>query len=284
MEIKTLKGIDKKDILNVFNLSFSDYFIPFKLTKEQLTSKMLADKTDLNLSVGVFENKNLIAFILHGFDKINNEKVVYNGGTGVVPEKRGSGLTKQMYHFILPILIENGIDKLQLEVITENTQAIASYEKSGYQIQRALVCYKGEIHIPKTNKDLHIKKLQDYNWDVMESFWDIYPTWQNSKNVVNELKDNNISLGAYLENQLVGYIIYNPNSRRIQQIAVSSNFRHKKIASTLIREIIETYGNSLSIINVDKSSKSVNIFLEKMGFEINLEQLEMKLQLDKNYS
>ena len=281
MEIKTLEGIDKKDILNVFNLSFSDYFIPFKLTKEQLTSKMLADKTCLNLSVGVFENQKLIAFILHGFDKINNEKVIYNGGTGVIPKKRGSGLTKQMYHFILPILKENGITKLQLEVITENTQAINSYKNSGYKIERKLLCYKGEVIISNTNKDLDIKKLQDYNWDLMESFWDIYPTWQNSKNVVNDLKYNNISLGAYVENQLVGYIIYNPISQRIQQIAVSKNFRRRKIASTLIREIIEIYGNSLSIINVDESSKSVTIFLEKAGFKINLVQLEMKLQLEK---
>lgn len=279
MEIKTLGGIDKKDILNVFNKSFSDYFIPFQLSEEQLTSKMLADKTELDLSVGVFENKNLIAFILHGFDKIDNKKVIYNGGTGVIPEKRGSGLTKQMYHFILPILKENRIDRLQLEVITENIPAINSYKKSGYKIERELCCYKGEINILNINDRLEIKKLSNYDWDLMESFWDIYPTWQNSKNVINELKNNNISLGAYLENQLVGYVIYNPSNNRIQQIAVSKNFRQKKIASTIFREIIETYTNSLSIINVDKSSKCINTFLEKIGFENTLEQLEMKLHL-----
>ena len=280
MEIKTLEGINKLDILKVFNKSFSDYFIPFKLSEEQLTSKMLADKTDLNLSVGVFENENLIAFILHGFDKINNEKVIYNGGTGVIPEKRGSGLTKQMHSFILPILKEKKIDKLQLEVITKNNQAIISYQKSGYKIERALVCYKGEICISDTNNNLEIKKMENYSWDLMKSFWDIYPTWQNSKNVVNELKPNNISMGAYIDDQLVGYIIYNPNNKRIQQIAVSRNFRKRKIASSLIYNIIETYGNILSVINVDKSSKSMNHFLEKIGFKNNLEQLEMKLHLN----
>lgn len=284
MEIKTLRGINIKDILNVFNESFSDYFIPFQLSEEQLTSKMLADKVNLDLSVGVFENSNLIAFILHGFDKINNEKIIYNGGTGVIPKKRGSGLTKQMYHFILPLLIEKGINKLLLEVITENAQAIKSYEKSGYKIERELLCYKGEISISNTNNNLAIKKLQDYNWNLMESFWDISPTWQNSKNVVNELRYNNISLGAYIQKQLVGYIIYNPNNKRLQQIAINKNFRQIKIASTLILKLIEGYGRTLSIINVDKSLKSVNIFLEKIGFEKNLEQLEMKLQLDKNYS
>ena len=284
MEIKTLEDIDKKDILNVFNESFSDYFIPFKLSEEQLSSKMLADKTDLNLSVGVFENEKLIAFILHGFDKINNEKVIYNGGTGVIPKKRGSGLTKQMYLFILPLLRRNGINKLQLEVITENAQAINSYKKTGFRIVRELLCYKGKVSTLSLNNNLNIKKLQDYNWNLMESFWNIYPTWQNSKNVINELKYNNISLGAYIENQLVGYIIYSPNNKRIQQIAVSKDFRKRRIASTLIDEIIKTNGNMFSIINVDKSSKSVNAFLEKIGFERNIEQLEMKLQLDKNYS
>ena len=109
MEIKSLTGTNCKDILNVFNNSFSDYFVPFKLTEEQLVSKMISDKTDLELSVGVFENQKLIAFILHGFDITNNQNVVYNGGTGVIPEKRGLGLTKQMYAFNLPVLEKKGI-------------------------------------------------------------------------------------------------------------------------------------------------------------------------------
>jgi len=279
MEIKTLGGISKKDILNVFNESFSDYFIPFKLSEEQLTSKMLADKTDLNLSVGVFENTKLIAFILHGFDKINNENIIYNGGTGVIPNKRGSGLTKQMHQFILPILKENRIDKLQLEVISENIQAIKSYEKSGYKIERELLCYKGEIDISNKNNTLEIKKLENYDWVLMESFWDIYPTWQNSKNVLSELKQNIVSLGAYFENRLIGYLIYNPKNKRIQQIAISPNFRQTKVASTLLKEVIKTNGNTLSIINIDKSSKSIISFLDKIGFKKYLEQLEMTLQL-----
>ncbi|MEJ2113072.1 MAG: GNAT family N-acetyltransferase, partial [Flavobacteriaceae bacterium] len=102
MEIRTLAGIDNIKILTVFNESFSDYFVPFRLTEDQLKSKIIADKIDLELSVGVFENGKLIGFILNGFDFINNQNVVYNGGTGVIPEKRGLGLTKQMYIFNLP--------------------------------------------------------------------------------------------------------------------------------------------------------------------------------------
>jgi ribosomal protein S18 acetylase RimI-like enzyme len=285
MEIKTLTGVDIKEIVKVFNDSFSDYFVPFKLTQEQLTSKMLIDKTDLSLSVGVFENEKLIAFILHGIDTINNQKLMYNGGTGVIPEKRGLGLTKDMYLFILPLLAKKGINKLILEVITENIQAIKSYDKSGFKAKRELLCYKGEVGILNVGSSyIKIKELQKYNWELMETFWDIYPTWQNSKSVVNELKYNNTSLGAYIETQLVGYVIYNPTNKRIQQIAVSKDFRKKRIASALVFELKERHGNTISIINVDKKSTVVNNFFNKIGLENNLEQLEMELELNKNYS
>ncbi len=281
MEIKTLEGIDIKEIVKVFNTSFADYFIPFKLTEDQLTAKMLADKTALNLSVGVFDKGELVAFILHGFDHVNSVKVVYNGGTGVIPQKRGFGLTKQMYLFIVPLLIEKGISKLQLEVITENTQAIKSYEKSGFETIRELLCYKGNVAFLDTNKNIELKELEDYDWELMESFWDIYPTWQNSKSVINELKHSFVSIGAYIKNQLIGYVIYNPTNKRIQQIAVSKDFRKSKIASTLIIALKEKHGNTFSIINVDKRSKIANEFFKKIGLKKTLEQLEMELVLNK---
>ncbi len=282
MEIKTLENVNNADILKVFNRSFSDYFIPFKLTKEQLVSKMLADKTDLTLSVGVFKEGKLIAFILHGFDIINGQKVIYNGGTGVIPEERGLGLTKQMYQFILPYINERGIHKLILEVINENIQAIKSYKKSGFKIKRELVCYNGIAKTAYLNKSIEIKNLQNYQWSLMETFWDVLPTWQNSNNVLDELKQNNCSLGAYNENRLIGYVIYNPTNKRIQQIAIHKDFRKKGIASTLLFELIKKYGNSLSIINVDKKSIEANNFLKKIGLEKSLEQIEMELILNNH--
>lgn len=279
MEIKTLEGADLKDILTVFNTSFSDYFIPFRLTEGQLRAKMLADKTDLKLSVGAFENGNLISFILHGFDIINNQRLVYNGGTGVIPERRGAGLAKKMYQFVLPYLIQKGVNRIVLEVISENVKAIKSYENSGFRTTRELVCYKGQAQITLINKELEIRNLVKYDWNLLESFWDILPTWQNSKSVLDNLQPINVSLGAYIKNQLVGYVIYNRNNNRIQQIAVHQDFRKMRIASTLIFELTKRHEQNLSIINVDKSSKSTNIFLSKIGLKSNLVQLEMELEL-----
>lgn len=277
--IRTLTNSSIEQITEAFNLAFSDYFVPVCLTTEQLQSKMKADRVNLDYSVGAFENGNLIGFILHGTNIIDNKNVVYNGGTGVIPDKRGQALTKQMYDFILPILKDKGINYQVLEVISNNIQAIKSYERVGYKTFRKLKCYDGKITLKNEPKIIDIRELSDYNWTLMQSFWDFTPTWQNSPHALDELRSINRSIGAYKDNQLVGYVIYNPNSRRIQQIAVHKDFRGAGIASALFSEIAKGIDNEFSIVNIDENSKAINLFLQEIGFKNYIDQLEMRLEL-----
>ena len=95
IEIKTLEGVSFDQIEEVFNLSFSDYYFKIHFTKKQLEDKFEHENGMLELSVGAFENKKLVGFILHFYAVEKGEKVVYNGGTGVIPSKRGQGLAKK---------------------------------------------------------------------------------------------------------------------------------------------------------------------------------------------
>ncbi len=277
MEFKLLTGFSEKDILEVFNLSFSDYIVPLKLTSEQLSTKMKADNVDLELSVGVVEEGQLISFILHGVNMVDGRKVLYNGGTGVIPTKRGQGLTKRMYDFIFPMIKKKKVDTLMLEVISNNVPAIKSYERVGYTKVRGLLCYRGNVKPLTISRALEIKKLTSYDWDLLTSFWDITPTAQNAIRAINKLTSDLILLGGFLNNQLVGYLIFNPKTKRLPQIAVHKNFRKNKIASTLIQRLILEQGDSITVINVDKDDEGVNAFFEYIGLELFLEQLEMKL-------
>jgi len=187
-----------------------------------------------------------------------------------------------MYIFNLPVLEKKAIDKIILEVISSNIQAIKSYKKSGFKTTRELACFKGNFQTTKSNKEVDIKELKNYQWNLMESFWDISTTWQNSKNVMNKMRGDNDSLGAYIKNQLVGYIIYTPKSKRIQQLAVHKDFRKVGIASKLIAQLTKKYGSAFSVINVDKNAKNITSFFNSVGFENYIEQLEMELILNKN--
>ncbi len=279
MEFKTLTGVTQKEILDVFNLSFSDYFVPFKLTLEQLATKMVADNVDLNLSVGVFDHKKLIAFILHGFSDIDGQKILYNGGTGVIPIHRGQALTQRMYEFILPMIKEKQIETLMLEVISQNIQAIKSYQRVGYTRVRSLACYRGTLKDLPINNELEIKKIKQYDWKKMQSFWDVTPTAQNSIQAINELNSMLLCCGGFFNNQLVGYVVYNPTTKRLPQIAIHKAFRGRRIATTLLQYLRSKFDPSLVVINVDKRNQPINDFFEKVGLECFLEQMEMKREM-----
>ncbi len=279
MKIKTLQGVDVANILQAFNGAFSDYFVPFQLTLEQLKTKMNVDKINLDYSVGVFDGEKLVAVILHGVDYLEGKKVVYNGGTGVIPEYRGQALTRQMYEFILPILQKQSIDYLILEVVSKNIPAIKTYQKVGYEIIKELKCYKGKINTSAPSPTITIQKMPSYDWPLIQSFWDFSPTWQNSKNALDFLKDSNQAIGAYHDGQLVGYVIYNKKGGKIQQFAVDKKFRRQKIATNLFNYISKEQNNNWSIINVDSTATGTNAFLSKIGLENHINQLEMRLVL-----
>lgn len=277
--LKTLENITTEKLLEVFNLSFSDYVVPFCLTKEQLEDKIKSDSIKLEFSVGAFEDEQLIAFILHGYDTIDNLKIVYNAGTGVIPAKRGNKLTAKLYEYILPILQENDIDKLLLEVITTNEPAIKTYKNIGFKIIRELNCYKGSLNITNTNNDFEIRELEAYDWQKLHSFWDLKPSWQNSITAVEQLKKSNISIGIYDREKLLGYTIFNPKIKRIHQLSVDKNYRRKGVGRQLLAHIATNYGKEISIINVDNTSAETLNFFNAIGLDIYIKQYEMELPL-----
>lgn len=278
MEFKTLSNTSIEDILEVFNLSFSDYVIPFHLSKEQLEAKIAAEKLNLNLSVGAFENGRLAGFILQAEKIENGEKIIYNGGTGVVPASRGKGLVRKMYDFIIPTLKEKNADTLLLEVIESNEPAIRAYENLGFNKVRRLLCFNGNIRSDKENAEIAVRNMKDFQWEKLFAFWDIEPSWQGSVFVLEPMPENYINLGAYVGEKLVGYIIYNPAARKVLQMAVDKDYRKQGIGTTLFNAIREKNGGqTIALNNVDDSSENTRKFLsEKIGLNNWLSQFEMK--------
>jgi ribosomal protein S18 acetylase RimI-like enzyme len=278
MEFKTLADITIDELLSVFNHSFSDYVVPFHLTKEVLVSKVAAEKLDLSLSAGAFEEGKLVGFILQSEKIENGEKIIYNGGTGIIPESRGRGLVRKMYDSIIPVLKERNANTLLLEVIEGNQPAIRAYENLGFSIVRRLLCFNGSIKQGKENAEVAIKDLKDFQWEKLRSFWDIEPSWQGSVFVLEPMPENYVTFGAYIEEKLVGYIVYGPTSKKIYQFAVDKSYRNQGIGTMLFNAISKKNGGqTIALNNVDDSAESTSKFLsEKTGLNNWLSQFEMK--------
>lgn len=278
MTFRSLREVSLSSLTATFNHAFSDYVVPFHLTETQLQNKLLSDGVRLELSAGAFEDGELIGFILHGYDVVQDQAVAYNAGTGVIPEKRGHKITAQLYDFILPELKAHDIQSIQLEVIMSNQAAFKTYRVIGFETARELDCYKGSVGLPNSGK-FEIRSLDTYDWKELTAFWDWNPSWQNSMTAVEQVKTSNISIGAYDGSTLTSYLIYNPVSNRIQQFAVDLKYRRQGAGRQLFAHIAQLEGKELVLINVDHDSRETAVFLRALGLEMYVRQYEMSLRL-----
>ncbi len=275
MIIQELSKSTIEEVLTSFQLAFSDYFVAVRPTLEQFQFNNKSYNTDFELCVGAYENELLVGFILHAFKIKNGNGILYNAGTGVIPNNRGNQLTLKMYEYILPKLKEKGISKIYLEVITQNQAAINSYSKIGFKTTRNFDCFRGNLSTQKIDSNLVINELHEINWDILSSFWDFEPTWQNAKEAVFNCKSELLIFGAFQESILVGYLIYNPKTSKIMQFATHKEKRNQKICSQLFYHLSKQIDNEVFVTNVDLTSFNTLSFLKKVGLSSYIKQNEM---------
>ncbi|WP_158960483.1 GNAT family N-acetyltransferase [Myroides fluvii] len=277
MRIIELSQVDKKEIVQVLNASFADYIIPLQLNVEQLEMKITAENIQLNLSVGVLDQGKLVGFMLHALNPVDGKLTAYNAATGVIPSHRGQGLVAKMYDWLLEQLAPLQVEQLVLEVIEGNNSAIRAYEKMGYHKARKLICFEGETVVTNQQDTVDIKELADYNWPVFTQFWAIQPAWQNAIAALENSKSRCRILGAYKAEQLVGYLIFNPTSKRVLQLAVDANQRRQGIATQLIQAMQQiTASKALYVYNIDDASVELAAFFSQLKLTSDLAQFEMK--------
>ena len=189
------------------------------------------------------------------------ENTAYNSGTGVIETYRGQKLTRQLYDFILPVLKEKGIEKIMLEVITENAPAIHSYEIIGFRKIRKVVCYQGEVD---GEKNAAIREMED-DWELFASFWNWPPTWQNSIQTLRNLDNQHHTIGFFEQEKLCGYASYS-DSGRVAQIAVHPDYRRQGIGRSLLGYIRSVIGKKLTLINYDEEAGTM-AFIKKWDWQ-----------------
>ncbi|MES2747843.1 MAG: GNAT family N-acetyltransferase [Bacteroidota bacterium] len=279
MLIHSLSQILIGDLVTVFNKAFEGYFLPIQLNEQQLSDKIKSENIQLEYSVGVTIEGQLVAFILTGVDFNQQQTISYNAGTGVIPEFRGLHLTEKMYAYLLPILEKQNISKHQLEVITQNTKALRIYEQIGYTITKTVSCFKGNVIPPSKETVYDFVKLDAITDTLLPSFWNHNPTYQNTLSSINRNKAIHETIGAFDSEELIAYIIYVKNSGRIRQFGVHPNYRNNGIGHRLFYEAQKANPTAdVVLINSDNADFKTHSFLKKIGLDVFIEQFEMSLQ------
>lgn len=278
MEYKNLQNIQIEKLHETFLDAFSDYTVNMDLSVDKFNSNLKRKGFSPEISIGAFENGNLVGFILNGLRNINGKLIAYDIGTGVKIDFRRQKITTNMFVYVKKILKDKKIDKYILEVITTNISALNFYKKEGFRIKRKFNCF--ELNKKKFNfyYKYKVENLENLDLKPLSVFWDFTPSWQNSIDSINNISKDFVYSVVYSNKEIVSYGIINKNTGDIPEIAVNKNFRNQNIGISILSNLIEnTNSNIITINNIDDKSTITMNFLTKLGFENTVSQYEMIL-------
>lgn len=270
----TSVGID--EIHDAFIDAFSDYDVPFSISRDDLTEMLLRRGWDPSSSVGVFDGDLLVAFTLNGIGIYQGLATAYDSGTGVRRGYRGRRLADAMLSFALERLATRGVSQYVLEVLTTNRKAEAIYRRAGFGLVRELQCWTFERDDRGEQPGVSMRHAHEADLERLSRFMDIAPSWQNTVDSIRRSAARKVILTAEVDRRTAGYAVLYPGSGDLPQLAVGTEFRRRGIGRALLNEAAcRADEGRLRIINVDDRATGVRTFLENCGAVRFVRQFEM---------
>lgn len=280
---KTLENINIDTLHRTFVNAFSDYQVKIDLPLWKFQNMLQRRGFVSGISVGAFKDGVLVGFVLNGHRNWKGISTVYDIGTGVIGEYRKQGITSNMLLYVKGLLGEKGVHQYLLEVLNSNESAIQLYKKQGFEAIRDFQCFRLDknMYSPITTcKVEHVEGFGSTDWKRLMNIWDYTPSWQNSIDSINAVKDSFIYSLVRLDNMIVGYGIIDKKTGDIAQIAVDKHYRRKGFASSIVTDLLKnTEAQKVSVLNVVNEAIPTKDFLLKLGFEYGVGQYEMILEL-----
>jgi ribosomal protein S18 acetylase RimI-like enzyme len=277
--IRSFESVPFAVLCEAFQKAFVDYEV--HVNDEELRSMLSRRGFDPSLSFGLFENDQLKSFILNGIGKFNGQNTAYDAGTGTLEECRGKGYATRIFNYGLPFLKQAGIQQYLLEVLQHNTGAISVYKKLGFVVTREFNYFTQQasglmIPVKILPSDYFIWEIELKHDDEIKDFDDFTPSWQNSfESVCRRINDFKI-IGAYHEEKLVGYCIFEPGSGDVTRIGVEQSHRRLGIASVMLTEVLKfNKHTTVKVINTETGCQSITQFLKSCNLPLRGKQFEM---------
>jgi ribosomal protein S18 acetylase RimI-like enzyme len=269
---RLLSASDLIPLYDCFLEAFSDYEVDMQMSREQLEQRLARDGVQLEISAGAFDDEKMIGFYMNAAGLWQGKQTAYDAGTGVIPKYRGAGVAKELFAFVVERLKEVSISQYLLEVLTSNTRAVSLYRKLGFVETRVLAVLRSSELLAKL-PGVAIRPVDRPDWRLFESFWDGYPSWQNSSAAVERVAKERTILGAYVDEKCVGYGVVFRSSGNLMQLAVAREFRRRGIGSRILAAL--SPNEPLKVNNIDEKLTGTLAFFEAKRFKIVLKQYEM---------
>jgi ribosomal protein S18 acetylase RimI-like enzyme len=283
LEVKTLSNISTEIVYEAFLKAFSDYEVPMNLSFDDFKEMLIIRDINFDYSIGCFNDKELVGFIICGYREIGGKKLCYDGGTGIVKEFRRKGIASKLLSSLIDLFQSKGIDEFILEVLENNISAIDLYRKNGFVIQRKFQCFEiNKSNIKSCSLDgftlnMDIKEYHKLNDSGYLSF---DPSWQNQKASILNNIDNYGYCSLSLNDGILGFGFIDKNKGTIPQLGIVEKWRNKGLEQLIINQLKhETKSEQIKLLNIESNNYWEDVLIE-LGFSNFINQYEMVLPLN----
>lgn len=275
---KRCTDVSMNHIFKAFSTGFSDYIVKLNITQDVFENRFFyIEGNSVEYSFIAFQDNEPVGVILGGIKKFEGIKTLRCDAFAIVPDYRGTDISKKLFQLHEQTAIENKCKQLFLEVITGNDRAINFYKKMGYNKIYDLSYFTAD-NFDTLNK-YYIKEIDAKPIDInmfensLENLKDVHINWQNDIDYIKKSSDAKL-YGAFDNDKLIAVLCIS-NSGRISHIWVEKSKRNMGTAAALIYKACKEL--NLSKLNIGfPNNNLLEGFLKKIGFKRDtLAQYEM---------
>lgn len=267
---QTLKNISNTTIANCLNRAFQDYALPIQLTKKQLYHLFELNNVDRELSFAAFLESEMIGFIINSKGIYQNTMVLFDVGTGVVPEHRGKQVFTNLFSYACKELHKYPIEKYYLEVLQENHRAIEAYQKQGFTIEREFDVWESTQKFDKNHTYVMHTDMKMFDFTRIDHCHRVEPSYEHTMPLLKRNVDCYGVVYREANLQITAYCIYAKENGRIMQLGYSNIQDLKLIIENLVFHFDEVIAK-----NIDSRDIRVKDLFRSLGFIQITKQFEM---------
>jgi len=275
------RAVSVAERAQILNRSYIDYYVPMRLSPDQMASIDRFYDIDLDRSVMAMSDHVLVGMALLSVRGARG----WISGVGVLPEHRRRGIASAMVGRLVEGARQAGVREISLEVIAQNTSAWRLYAEARFEVTRELLLWRRVADadaLPIPEERLTVASPNA----LLERFdrWHSEPvTWQRDAATLARMAEAGRLKGYQLEwrGAPAAYCLISGfgESVALMDVGVDPATRIVTPGRILIQALSHLHwGKAMTISNVP-ADDPLNRVLAALRFLVTVRQVEMKLTL-----
>ncbi len=265
----------------LLNASYDDYATPIRFRPEQFDFFVRAHDILLDQSLAARDENDLIGIVLLGRRGVRG----WVAGLGVEPTHRGQGVARALMTGVMENARRLGLERLQLEVLSDNARARQLYEDLGWQLGRELLVWERDEEqgpLPIHRERAVVMDPHELLEAHFDAWHEVRPTWQREKATLLHYADAGMKGWAIVrDGSPVAYVLgFPPREGRMHllDVAVDPAVGYKSAGRAMIQNLHGMFKTTTQLPNEPVESK-LNFLFAAMAYHVVLRQHEMTFDL-----